>query len=124
MECIVGWSAARSIAIEPYGVDISPAIAARARERLPQWAGRIWIGDAAVWQPTQTFDTVHALLDTVETRGVARRNLVDHLLTFVRPGGRLVLSHYAPSITARELVEPIGYAIEAESGVGVWLRRE
>jgi hypothetical protein len=46
MECMVDWCAARGVAIEPYGMDISPAIAERARERLPQWADRIWVGDA------------------------------------------------------------------------------
>ncbi len=125
MECMVDWCAARGISVEPYGVDISPALVARARQRLPQWSDRIWVGDAAIWTPPQTFDTVHGLLfDTVETRGLGRRALVDHLLTFVSPGGRLVLSRYSPTLTAREIVEQLGYAIGGGAGLGVWLRKE
>jgi hypothetical protein len=30
--------------VEPYGVDISPALAELARRRLPRWADRIWTG--------------------------------------------------------------------------------
>lgn len=121
MECVVEWCTARGIAVEPYGVDISPAIAARARERLPLWTNRIWVGDALTWTPPRTFDVVHALLDTVMP--VQRPTLLDHLLTFVTPGGRLVLSQYAPTLTARQIVEPLGHVIEGGSGLGVWLRK-
>lgn len=122
MECIAEWCAARGVHVEPYGVDISPALSSLARTRLPAWADRIWVGDAATWRPPRTFDTVHALLDTTETRGL-RKAWVEHILTFVAPGGRLVLSHYAPSISARDVVEGLGFTIEGGTGLGVWLRR-
>src|SRR5450631_3370741 len=44
MESVAAWCAERGLAVEPYGVDISPALADLARQRLPQWAGRIWAG--------------------------------------------------------------------------------
>jgi hypothetical protein len=44
MESVAAWCAERGLAIEPYGVDISPALAELARRRLPQWADRIWVG--------------------------------------------------------------------------------
>src|SRR5205807_1455126 len=75
MECVVEWCASRGIDVEPYGVDISSALAAHARERLPHWADRIWVGDALTWTPPRTFDLVHGLLDTV--RPMQRRELVD-----------------------------------------------
>jgi SAM-dependent methyltransferase len=123
MECMVDWCAARGIALEPYGLDISPALADRARERLPQWADRIWVGDARTWSPPRTFDVVHALLDTV--RPAERGALVEHLLTFVAPDGRLVLSHYSPTLAARDEAQRLGHAIDGEgsNGIGVWIRK-
>jgi hypothetical protein len=35
--------------IEPYGVDLAPGLVDLARARLPTWADRIWVGDAATW---------------------------------------------------------------------------
>jgi SAM-dependent methyltransferase len=46
MESVAAWCAERDVAVEPYGVDLSPALAELARRRLPQWAGRIWTGNA------------------------------------------------------------------------------
>src|SRR2546429_4259793 len=51
MESVAAWCAERGLAVEPYGVDISPALAELARRRLPRWAGRIWTGNAVDWQP-------------------------------------------------------------------------
>jgi 2-polyprenyl-3-methyl-5-hydroxy-6-metoxy-1,4-benzoquinol methylase len=41
METMVAWCAERGHAIEPYGLDIAPELAALARRRLPRWADRI-----------------------------------------------------------------------------------
>src|SRR5262249_1581052 len=46
METLHGWAAADGVALEPYGVDLSPELAALARRRLPRWADRIWAGNA------------------------------------------------------------------------------
>ena len=123
MECMASWCEARGIALEPYGMDISPALAQHARERLPQWADRIWVGDALTWSAPRTFDVVHALLDSVQMH--RRRELVEHLLTCVAPGGRLVLSAYSPVRKARSIVESLGFDIGGEggNGLGVWLRK-
>jgi len=121
LECMVEWCAARRITLEPFGVEISDAIAQRARARLPQWADRIWTGDAVTWTPPRRFDVVHSLLDLVLP--AQRRQLVDNLLTFVAPGGRLVLSAYSPVRTARSIVDVLGYPIEGGAGLGVWLRQ-
>jgi hypothetical protein len=43
VESIVHWSPHR---IEPYGLDFAPAVAELARQRLPQWADRIFVGNA------------------------------------------------------------------------------
>ena len=87
MESVAAWCAERGLAVEPYGVDISPALAELARRRLPQWAGRIWVGNAVNWRPPggMRFDYVHILLDCVP-RG-RRANLVR--TTWLGPSGRV-----------------------------------
>ena len=87
MESVATWCAERGLAVEPYGVDISPALTELARRRLPQWADRIWVGNAVDWRPPAglRFDYVHILLDSVPR--ARRADLVRHHLAHtVRPG--------------------------------------
>ena len=97
MESVAAWCAERGLAVEPYGVDISPALTDLARRRLPQWADRIWTGNAVDWRPPAglRFDYVHILLDSVPR--ARRADLVRHHLKHtVRPAtGRLLVSDYA-----------------------------
>ena len=78
MECAVGWLAESGYRIEPYGLDILPELAALARQRLPQWADRIAVGNAIDWIPEQRFDFVRTGLEYVPRR--LRPELVRHLL--------------------------------------------
>lgn len=98
MESIVRWSSHR---IEPYGLDFAPRLVARARERLPRWADRIFLGDALEWEPPHPFDFVRSEL--VYAADGRRRELVERLLGWVAPGGRLILCGYG----GEEVVEPL-----------------
>ncbi|HUF02118.1 MAG TPA: class I SAM-dependent methyltransferase [Gaiellaceae bacterium] len=60
MESMADWAG-----VEPYGLEISPELAEVARRRLPRWADRIWVGNAAEWQPPHRFDVVRSSLDCV-----------------------------------------------------------
>jgi hypothetical protein len=60
MESMAAWAQ-----VEPYGVEISPELAELARRRLPHWADRIWVGNAAEWAPPRGFDVVRTGLDYV-----------------------------------------------------------
>lgn len=60
MESIAEWS---TFEIEPHGVDFAPDLVALARMRLPEWADRIWVGDAATWEPPFRLDFVHVRLE-------------------------------------------------------------
>jgi SAM-dependent methyltransferase len=120
MESVQRWCAERGIAVEPYGVDIAPGLVARARERLPHWADRIWLADAATWVHPQglRFDYVHVLLDVVPRDD--RAELVAHVLrSAVRSRGRLLVSHYARSTahdrSAAQQLRGFGHAVAGES---------
>lgn len=97
MESVAAWCGERGLRVEPYGVDLSAALVAEARRRLPRWADRIWVGNALDWEAPdgRRFDFVHTLLDLVPEARVPE--LLGHLLDrVVAPGGRLLVSHYVP----------------------------
>jgi SAM-dependent methyltransferase len=89
MESVQRWGSERGIDVEPYGLDISSRIVALARNRLPQWQDRIFVGNAMDWEPPRRFDLVQIGIDEVSVP--RRRELVERVLrTFVVPGGLLV----------------------------------
>ncbi len=99
--------------IEPYGLEISSELAAVARIRLPQWAHRIWVGNALEWDPPHRFDIVHTNVDYVP---VPRRPaLVKHLLSYA---GRLVIGVFNEERETRSLENEVaawGFAISGRS---------
>jgi hypothetical protein len=85
MESVAAWS---SFAIEPYGVDFAPGLVEVARKRLPQWADRIWVGDAEFWQPPVRFDFAHTRVEIPGLEnilGFGRRVIVSSDGSFRRP---------------------------------------
>jgi SAM-dependent methyltransferase len=125
MESVAAWCAERGLAVEPYGVDISPALAGLARRRLPRWADRIWTGNAVDWRAPggMRFDYVHILLDCVPR--ARRADLVRHHLAHtVRPGtGRLLVSDYVADLvtghpTAAGTLESLGFRCAGQTSGG------
>ncbi len=123
MESAVAWCAERGIRLEPYGVDLSARLGGEARRRLPQWADRIWVGNALDWAAPdgRRFDFVHTLLDLVPaTRlGEMLTHQLDHL---VAAGGRLLASHYVPaddrSRHPAEVLSRLGVRVDGVTGPG------
>jgi trans-aconitate methyltransferase len=120
MESVVGWAAERDIHVEPYGVDLAGGLVDEARRRLPQWADRIWQGNALTWKPPGglRFDVVHTLLDCVP--GHAVRGMVQHLLdATVAPGGKLLASCYVDAVHthlhAAALLREQGFEVDGET---------
>ncbi len=104
MESMALWAAARGFHIEPYGLDVSPALVRHAAERLPHWADRIFVGDAETWQPPRRFDFVRT--ETAYAPPARRRDLVLHLFReVVAPGGRLIVCAYGGGDITVELRE-------------------
>jgi SAM-dependent methyltransferase len=97
MESMAAWAG-----VEPYGLEISPELAALARRRLPQWADRIWVGNAASWTPPQRFDVIRTGLDYVPRP--RRRELVERLLGF---GSRLVVGVFNEERERRALEDEV-----------------
>jgi SAM-dependent methyltransferase len=113
---IVEWT---SHAVEPYGLDLTPAVAELARRRLPQWADRIFVGNALTWRPPMRFDFVRTELVYVPQS--RQRDFVGRLVReVVAPGGRLILCGYGsprsnvPTHPVRELARAFGYEPELE----------
>jgi SAM-dependent methyltransferase len=125
MESVAAWCAERGLTVEPYGIDISTALAELAQHRLPRWAGHIWTGNAADWRPPggMLFDYVHILLDCVPR--ARRADLVRHHLGHtVRPGtGRLLVSDYAADPAAghppaAETLRSLGFRCAGQTSGG------
>jgi SAM-dependent methyltransferase len=108
LESVVRWSPHR---IEPYGLELVPAIADLARSRLPQWADRILVGNALTWEPPKRFDFVRTELVYVpESRQL---DLLARLLDdVVAPGGRLIVCGYG-SPRSGVVADPVGPILRA-----------
>jgi SAM-dependent methyltransferase len=106
LESLARWAAEAGHHLEPYGLDLSAALARLARRRLPQWAERIWTGNAMTWRPPRTFDFVRTELGYVPPG--RERDLVRRLLArAVAPGGRLLVCSYGSARRAAPRVQPI-----------------
>lgn len=113
MECLEAWAAEDGIALETWGLDISPELAALARTRLPDRAHRILVGNAVDWEPSRRFDYVRTGLDYVPA--FRRRDLVQRLLDVaVAPGGRLIIGVFneeTDDAAKQREVESWGFAV-------------
>jgi SAM-dependent methyltransferase len=108
LECLLRWSAHR---VEPYGLDFASAVAQLARERLPQWADRIYTGNALTWEPPRRFDFVRTELVYVPQE--RRRDYVKRLLDrFLEPEGRLIVCGYG-SPRSGLAADPVGDELRA-----------
>lgn len=96
MESVVAWALEGGHVVEPYGLDISEKLADLARQRLPRWRERIFVGNALLWEPPLRFDFVRTEL--VYVPPPARRRYTERLLErVVAPRGRLILCSYGSS---------------------------
>lgn len=101
LECLLQWTAHKGIAITPYGLDIGAQLVAQARERLPDYAANMFVGNGWDWQPPassgiQRFDYVRTELVYVPAN--YQREYVERLLErLVADDGRLIVAHYRSS---------------------------
>ena len=90
MESVVRWAEHH---VEPYGLDLAPAVVELGRRQRARWADRIFLGNALTWQPPMRFDFVRTELLYVpdERQQAFLRRLMSEV---VAPGGRLILCGY------------------------------
>lgn len=106
MESVAVWAHEEGCRVEPYGLELSPAIAEEARRRLPHWAQRIYVGDVTSWEPPQRFDFVRTEL--VYAPEANRRELVRRCLaSLVAAGGRLIVCSYGSATRPSPRAEPV-----------------
>lgn len=112
MESLVAWAGEDGWRVEPYGLDLIPALAALARERLPRWRDGICVGNVMYWEPPFRFDFVRTELGYVPRD--RRRELVERLLRrYLVPGGRLIICSYGSSRPHKPRAELVGEALRA-----------
>ncbi|PYR33528.1 MAG: class I SAM-dependent methyltransferase [Acidobacteria bacterium] len=106
MKSVVQWAGEDGHTLEPYGLDISEKLAELARQRLPHWRDRIFVGNALFWEPPRLFDYVRTELVYVPT--TRRREYVERLLAcMVAPAWRLILCSYGSSRPEGARAEPL-----------------
>jgi SAM-dependent methyltransferase len=110
MECLPGWT---HFDVEPYGLDLSKELAALARERVPEWADRIWVGNVLRWQPPRRFTYVRTGLDYVPKR--RRRELVERCLRWCDRLIVGVFGEHASERTTEELLRSWGLTVAGRS---------
>ncbi len=116
MESLADWARARGFTIEPYGLDLSPRIAALARARYPAWADRVYVGNAINWEPPRRFDFIGTELVYVPEH--RHRDFVERLLDRVSaPGGRLIVCGYGSSRAPTPAAEMVGDTLRSRGFV-------
>lgn len=96
MDSIEEWAAQDGYQVEAHGLELLTPVAAAARARFPELAGRIHVGDVTTWSPGHRFTFVTTELAVVPPESGPA--LVTRILTdLVEPGGRLILTSYGSS---------------------------
>ncbi|QBD78736.1 class I SAM-dependent methyltransferase [Ktedonosporobacter rubrisoli] len=116
LECVLRWTQERNLQITPYGLDFSEKLATLARQRLPQYAGQIFVGNAWNWSPPQRFDYVNTTLDYIPAS--LHQAFVQRLLeAYVLPGGYLLVAEYlgkhtaSPELKINEQLRQWGFSV-------------
>ncbi len=118
LDCVMRWAGEREIEITPYGLDLSAKLVALARQRLPDYANQMYVGNAWDWAPPQTFDYVRTELVYVPDE-LHRAYLTRLLDKFLSPGGKLLVAEYrsrtntAPALSIDTDLEQLGFAVQA-----------
>jgi hypothetical protein len=110
LECLPRWT---SFVLEPYGLEIAPELAELARRRLPQWADRIVVGNAATWVPRRRFTYVRTGLEYVPVG--RRRDLVERLLGYADRLVVGVFNEHESERTTEDALESWGFAAAGRS---------
>lgn len=93
LESLIEWKGAQGIHLDPHGLDLSPELVKLARERLPEHADQMHVGNGLDWIAPRRYDFVrtelcYAPLDY-------HRSYVERLLRdFLTDEGALIVAEY------------------------------
>lgn len=110
LECLPRWT---PHTVDRHGLDIAPELVALARDRLPELADRLWVGNALDWTPPHRFTYVRTGLEYVPRH--RRRELAERLLEWC---DRLIIGVFNEEAHARpteELLRSWSHAIAGRS---------
>jgi len=89
---VVDWAAVRGHTVVPFGIDLGPALIEEARARHPDHPDDFVAADVWLWEPDRTWDFVYSLTH-LAAPGMSC-TLFERLLSWVAPGGRLIVGAY------------------------------
>ena len=93
LECVLKWTAACGVQIEPWGVDLSERLIALARDRLVDHAEKLFVGNALIWHPPRKLDYVRTELGYAPRE--YQHSYVSRLLNdYLQPDGKLLVTEY------------------------------
>ncbi len=131
MESLDRWLSGTGIQIEFYGLDFSEGLLELARQRIPGWQERFFLGNALNWTPPFRFDFVYiAGLEYVPLG--RRQELLSRLFNdFTVDGGRLILGPVTEERLSNEMEEnllswgftPSGYCLKSHQVHAVLARK-
>ena len=78
IESLDKWMRNTDVQIEFYGLEISKKLYALSRQRLPDYAPRLFIGNALDWKPPFQFDYVYSMI-LPDLPHELRKSLLDNL---------------------------------------------
>jgi SAM-dependent methyltransferase len=90
IECVQRWA---PVPLACWGIDLSPRLIERARQRLPALAAQLLVANGFDWEPPQRFEFVRTELVYVPA-GCERAYLLRLLRRVVAPGGALLVANY------------------------------
>ena len=107
MESMATWTGEEGYGGAPHGLDLIGSLAALARQRLPHWSERVFVGNVMDWRVPFRFDLVRTDLEYAPPH--RRHEMVERLLReYLSPGGRLILCSYGSSRRPTPKAEPVG----------------
>jgi SAM-dependent methyltransferase len=93
LECILKWTAARNISINPYGLDLSEKLVALARQRLPKYQQNFYVGNGWLWKNPVRFDYVRTEIVYVPEE-LHKRYIKRIMDDYLADKGTLLLTEY------------------------------
>lgn len=93
LKSLVEWSKEVGISLEPFGIDLSNKLAARAQERFRDYPHHFSVGNILEWRGDQRFDYVRVEIEYVP-QSVTRPWITRLLQEVVAPSGTLIVTSY------------------------------